>query len=155
MWRKTMSYNPLYVGSQALGSSVALVTNYTNSTASAIPQGVAVSSTGVADQIAPTDPTSDTSVHAFVGLAQARIPASSSGPVISGGRLEILTGYSFSIGNSIWMGLNGVPQSTRPDYGVTGFTSGDWVVFLGVVVQDEANPSDQDLQVIPQLIGQL
>jgi hypothetical protein len=150
-----MSYNPLYVGSQALGSSVALVTNYTNGTGSPILQGTAVSKTGVQDQIAPTDPTDDASVHAFVGFAQFRINAATLGPVISNGRLEVLSGYSFSVGDAIWVGLNGVPQNVRPDYGVTGFAAGDFIIFCGVVVQNALNPSNQDLQVMPQLIGEL
>lgn len=150
-----MTYSPFFFIQQGLGTSVALVTNYKNGTGSAIAQGTAVSKTGVADQVAPTDPTSDTSVHSFIGFAQFRIPAGTLGPVITGGRLENLTGYSFSIGDSIWIGLNGIIQNVRPDYGVTGFTSGDFVVFGGVIVQNEDDPSNQDFQVIPQLIGEL
>ena len=150
-----MSFNPLYVGNQSLGTSVALVTNYTNGTGSAIAQGTAVSKTGVADQIAPTDPTSDSSVHSFVGFAQARIPANTLGPVILSGRLENLTGYSFSIGDSIWIGLSGIIQNVRPQDGVTGFAEGDFVVFAGVIVENSNNPSNQDLQCIPQLVGEL
>ena len=150
-----MSYNPNFVGSQSLGSSIAMVSDYTNGTGTAIPQGVAVSKTGVGDQIAPTDPTNDVSVHAFVGFAQFRIPAATLGPVISGGRLENLTGYSFAIGDSIWVGLGGVIQNVRPDYGITGFTAGDFVIFAGVVVQNVKNALNQDLQVMPQLIGEL
>ena len=150
-----MTYSPFYFSPQSTGTSIAIVTNYYNNTGSAIAQGVAVSKTGTADQIAPTDPTSDTSVHAFVGFAQFHLPNATLGPIISSGRLETLTGYSFSLGQSIWIGLNGVIQNTRPDYAVTGFATGDFIMYAGVIVQNELNPINQDLLLMPQLVGEL
>lgn len=151
-----MSYNPLYVGAQSSGSSIGIVTNYTNSSSvNPIPQGTPLSLTGTADQVAPTDVSSQASISAFVGIAQFRIAASSSGAVISNGRLLNLSGYSFSIGDSIWMGISGNIQNTRPNYGVTGFASGDFVYYIGTVVQNEDNALQQDLVIMPQLIGEL
>lgn len=152
-----MSYNPLYVGSQALGSSVALVTNYFNNTGSSIAQGTPLSATGTANHIAPTDVTSQISVQAFVGYAQFRIANASLGSVISGGRLENLAGYSFSIGNSIYISTGGSLQNTSPvdsnGNPVSPFVAGNYIVFSGVIVQNESNPSLQDLQILTQVIG--
>jgi len=151
-----MSYNPLTSGSQLNASSNAIVTNYTNASVSvAIPQGTPCSLTGSSDQIAPTDVTSQSSIAAFVGIAQFRIAASANGPVLSNGRLLNITGYSFSIGDSIWVGVGGIIQNVRPDDGVTGFGPGNYVYYVGTVTQNESNALQQDLVVMPQLIGEL
>lgn len=154
-----MSYNPLYVGSQALGSSVALVTNYFNNSGIAFPQGSPLSATGTSNFVALTDVTSQASVQAFVGYAQFRIPNASLGPVISGGRLENLSGYSFSIGNPIYFSVGGSLQNTSPvdsnGNPISPFVSGNYLVFAGCIVQNELNPSLQDLQILTQVIGVL
>lgn len=99
--------------------------------------------------------TSQTSIQAFVGVAQFRIAGNGNGPILSNGRLLNLTGYSFSIGDSIWISVSGSLQNTRPDDGVTGFSPGDYVYFVGTIAQNESNALQQDLIVIPQLIGEL
>jgi hypothetical protein len=152
-----MTYSPFSFNQQGTGTSVGIVSSYTNSSSvNPIPQGTPCSLTGTADQIAPTDATNQTSVASFVGLAQFRIPASGNGPVISNGRLlNLASSWGFSVGNSIWIGLGGIIQSTRPDTGITGFGSGDFIYFIGNIVQNESNSLQQDLVVIPQLIGEL
>lgn len=153
-----MSYNPLYVGSQSMGSSRQLLTNYLNSTGSAIAQGApcSVQSDG---SIALTDVTSQVSVQSFVGYAYTRIASASTGPIISGGRLENLTGYSFTIGNSIYISVGGGLQNTSPvdnnGNPVAPFVVGDFTIFAGVIVQNEDNPSNQDLQIFSQNLGEL
>jgi hypothetical protein len=148
-----MSYNPNFVGSQANGSSIALVTNYTNGNPTAIPQGTPLSITG--SFVYPTNVSSDVSVASFVSYAQVRIAANATGPVISGGRLENLTGYSFSLGDPIYMSISGSLQNVRPDDGVTGFGMGDFIVFCGTIVPNIVNPSNQDLQILSQVFGEL
>lgn len=155
-----MSYSPFSFYQQSTSSSVALVTNYYNNTGSAIAQGVPVSATGTANQVTPTDVTSQASVQAFVGYAQARIPNATLGPVISNGRLENLQGYSFSVGDAIYMSILGTYlQNTKPvdssGNPVAPFVSGNIMVFSGVVVQNEDNPSLQDLQILTQVLGAL
>lgn len=155
-----MSYSPFFFDQQSTSSSIALVTNYYNSTGLAIAQGTPVSATGTANYVAPTDVTNQTSVQAFVGYAQYRIPNASLGPVISGGRLENLAGYSFSIGDSIYMSVLGTYlQNTKPvdsnGNPVAPFVESDFMVFCGVIVQNEENPSLQDLQILTQLFGEI
>lgn len=151
-----MTYSPFFFSQQSTASSTGIVSNYTNNSGTAIPQGTPVSSTGTQDMIAPTDVTSQASVSAFVGIAQFRIPGNANGPVISNGRLLNLSlTYGFAIGQAIWIGLSGTIQNTRPDDGVTGFGPGDFVYYVGIIVQNETNSLQQDLVIIPQLIGQL
>ena len=154
------TYSPFYFDQQGTGTSVALVTNYYNNTGVAIAQGTPVSATGTANYVAPTDVTSQTSVQSFVGYAQFRIPTASLGPVISGGRLENLQGYTFSIGDAIYMSVLGTYlQNTKPvdsnGNPVAPFVSGDIMVFAGVIVENELNPSLQDLQILTQVLGAL
>jgi hypothetical protein len=153
-----MSYSPFSFNPQSTGSSRQLLTNYYNNTGVAIAQGVPVSATGTANYVTPTDVTSQASVQAFVGYAYVRIPNASLGPVISGGRLQNLQGYSFSIGQPIYMSVLGTYlQNTSPVDGsgdpIAPFTSGDFAVFAGVIVENETNPSLQDLQILTQVIG--
>lgn len=156
-----MSYSPFSFYQQSTSSSIALVTNYYNNTGSAIAQGVPVSATGTLNYIAPTDVTSQSSVQAFVGYAQFRIPNASLGPVISGGRLENMgSGYSFSIGDAIYVSVLGTYlQNTKPvdssGNPVAPFVSGNIMIFAGVIVQNESNPSLQDLQILTQVLGAL
>jgi hypothetical protein len=153
------AYSPFFFGPQSTGSSIALVTNYYNNTGSTIAQGTPLSATGTSNYVAPTNVTSEASVQAFVGYAQFRIPNASLGPVISAGRLENLQGYSFSIGNPIYISTTGSLQNTYPvdadGNPVAPFTAGDYMVFCGVIVQNQSNPSLQDLQILTQTIGVL
>lgn len=148
-----MSYNPLYVGQQSKTSSRQVVTNYTNGTGTAIAQG-SPCSTNTFGQIVPTDVTDQTSVQAFVGYAQFRIPATASGPVISSGRLENIV-TSFAVGDAIYMGISTPLINTKPADGLYGFTVDDFVIFVGVLVQNEFNPSLTDIQLFTQNIGEL
>jgi hypothetical protein len=153
-----MTYSPFYFSQQGTGSSRQLLTNYYNNTGLAIPQG-SPCSTQTDGSIAPTDVTSQTSVQAFVGYAYVRIPNASSGSVISGGRLQNLTGYVFSVGDAIYISVGGSLQNIKPvDSGgnpVAPFTSGDYMVFCGVIVRNETNNTQQDLQILTQVLGAL
>lgn len=108
--------------------------------------------------MAPTDVTSQASVQAFVGYAYTRISNASLGAVISGGRLQNLQGFAFSIGQPIYISVLGTYlQNTSPVDGsgdaVSPFVAGDYIVFAGVIVENETNPSLQDLQILTQVIG--
>jgi hypothetical protein len=133
-------------------NATSVTTTYVNGSGSTIVQGAPVSINGSGDVIL-TDVTSSTSVQAFIGYASANITASASGEVISNGRLQNLSGYSFTVGDAIYMGIGGILQNTKPDYGVTGFGAGDSVVFCGVIVNNTLNPSNQDLQILTQVVG--
>jgi len=151
-----MSYNPLYVGQFSQSSARQLITNYTNNTGFAIPQGspCSIQTDGT---IALTDVTSQQSVQNFVGYAYARIANASSGPVISGGRLQNLMGYSFSVGDIIYISVGGSLQNTKPvdNNGdpVAPFVSGNFMVFVGCIVQNETDNAQQDLQIFTQDFG--
>lgn len=151
-----MSFSPFYFNQQGTGTSEGVVTNYTNASAiTAIPQAMAcsVNSSGL---VIPLDVTSQTSVNKMVGYAASRIPVSVAGPIISNGRLQIYTNTnSYALGTPLYVGTDGNPTNIVPSAGVNGFSSGNYVIFMGVLVANEANPSEFDISLFTQVIGVL
>lgn len=143
-----MSYNP----SPTAFSANQLSTVYTNASAvTAIPQGMAASinSSGL---LVPLDVSSQASWNNFVGYAGARIPASSPGNVVPNGRILNFT-TALAVGTPLYIGTDGNPTNIVPSAGVNGFVSGDACIFMGVLVANEATPSEKDIALFTQVIG--
>lgn len=151
-----MTYSPTYFSPQSTGSSESLITNYTNASGTtAIPQAMccSVNSSGT---IVPLDVTSQSSVNGLVGYANARIPASATAGVVSNGRLKLYTNSpAYALGTALYVGTDGNPTNVVPVIGSNGFVSGDYVIFMGVVVANEVNPSEFDIALFTQVIGTL
>lgn len=152
-----MSYNPNFVGnpsSLTVGSSS---TGYQNNTGSTAGIATAVSASAAnPGQFLLTDVSNEPSAEGWLGLTSQSIPNLASGLVISDGRLENVQSLGFTVGQAVWVGSTpGTLTTTQPSIGVAGFVSGDFVLFVGVIVQNEFNPSNQDLQLCRQIIGQL
>jgi hypothetical protein len=106
--------------------------------------------------IVPLDVTSQASVSNMVGYANVRIPASASGPVISNGRLKLYTNTnSYPLGTPLYIGTDANPTSTIPVAGSNGFVSGDYCIFLGVIVPNEDNILEFDISLFTQVVGVL
>jgi hypothetical protein len=149
-----MSFSPFYFNPQGTGTAEALVSNYTNaSLVTAIPQGQAVSVNGFG-KLVPLDVTSQSSWQSFVGYAYVRIPAGGTGPVIANGRLFNIT-TAYTAGTALYIGTDANPTSIIPSDGVNGFVAGDIVIFLGVIVQNETNPSELDIALFTQFVDVL
>ena len=148
-----MGYNPSAQGTTFKGASRSIATGYQNGSGSTIPLAtpVAVNATG---HIVPVDITNEATVTAFVGLTNISMPAGSFGLVTSAGRLENAQ-TSFAVGTPIWVGHGGTITNVRPDLSAPGWSSGDFVIFLGIVVQNEFDSSKQDIQLFFEIVGQL
>lgn len=146
-----MSYNPTFSG-----SSSQTQTSYTNSSGSTIgaTTPVAVNTGGT---IVPVDVSNEATIESWVGLTLQAIPNTNAGVVVNGGRvLNISLGLGFAVGDAIWVGNTpGTLTNVKPDLTVIGWSPGYYVLFVGVVVKNAANPSLQDLQISRQIIGQL
>jgi hypothetical protein len=108
-------------------------------------------------QIVLTDVTDEELSEGWLGLTDAAIPTTATGQVVTDGRIQnIPSGLGFSVGDPIWVGNTpGTLTNVRPDLTVLGWSVGDYVLFVGVVVQNQFNPSLQDIQISRQIIGQL
>ncbi len=151
-----MGFNPTWQGPNGLGSSTSIQTLYQNGTGSTAPVATVVSQ-GTGANFVLTDVTNEATVETFLGLVAASTPAATNGLVGSDGRIQgIPSGLGFSIGDALWVGLTpGSLTNVKPDLTVSGWNSGYFVIFIGVVVQNQFNPSLQDIQMFKQIIGQL
>jgi hypothetical protein len=151
-----MGYNPLAQGGTFQGSSRQTQTLYQNGTALTVPAATPVSQ-GAGSNFILVDITNEATVEGFVGLTASSLPSAASGLVTSDGRLEnIPLGLSFSIGDALWVGLTpGTLTNVKPDLTQVGWAEGMYVIFIGVVVQNQFNPSLQDIQIFKQIVGQL
>lgn len=148
-----MTYSPNFRGNSARGSSRQCQTNYQSGSGSTMSKGVPVS-VNAFGQVTPTDVSDETSVEGIVGLLSADLPTAASGGVISDGRVEDVT-TSFVYGDPVYVAKAGGLTNTRPSIGVGSFVTGDFVIFLGVVVQNEFNPAKKDIQLMISIVGQL
>lgn len=148
-----MGYSANFFGTTSKAAARAVASGYQSGSISDIVAATPVSVNG-AGMISPLDVSSQTSVNNFVGLTNALILSSANGQVTSSGRIESLT-LSFNLGDSLYAGKNGTLINVKPDYGVSGFVAGDFVVFIGVVVKNEFDASKKDILLMAELIGQL
>jgi hypothetical protein len=154
-----MSYSPNFVGANAKGSSRSLQTSYQNGEAYSLTQGMPVCVNTVGNMV-HVDVTSDANVAGIVGVvAPVSVVTGAVGEVMDIGRLENFT-TSFSCGDAIYINTDGTLMNVRPDIGVqygtaTAFAEGDYVVFVGVIVQNQYNTQLLDLKVYMDVVGQL
>jgi hypothetical protein len=147
-----VSYNPNFRGSQAK-SSLKVETNFVNATGAFLAKGAVVSVTPTG-QIDDIDIFDGDSVARLVGITSVDMPSAASGGVTLSGRVEELP-TSFAVGDAIYVAIDGTLTNVKPDYGVGGFTAGYFVIFVGIIVKNEFNPSLKDLLVNLTVVGQL
>lgn len=150
-----MSYSPTSFN-PATATAASAASGYQNGIGSAIALATPVS-TSNGGLLLLTDVTSEASAEGWLGLASMTIPSTAFGQVASDGRIQnIPSGLGFSVGDPIWVGNTpGTLTNVRPNTGTAGWETGYYVLFVGVVVKNEFNPSNQDIQLSRQIIGQL
>lgn len=147
-----MSYNPNFTGNAA-SASVAVMDNILNMTGSTITAGtpVKLDSSG---ELALIDPSLEADVLSIAGVVVSNIPSGSSGDVVGSGRLLNLS-TSAVLGAPVFLSKTGGITDVKPDIGVGGFVSGDFVVGLGIIAKNKINPVNKDLILNIRIIGQL
>lgn len=143
-----MSYRP-YKDLKTSGIQL----NYQNSSGSLITKGIPVcqKSSGIVDFI---NVSVEADVFAFIGIAGANINDSATGPVATNGRVENVTVIG-NFGDPLYVSKTGGLTTTKPDVGVEGFLALDFVLRVGVITKNETNPSQKDIVLDVQLVGQL
>jgi hypothetical protein len=147
-----MTYSPKFRGNTATGGSRAVGAGYTNGSGGQLNKGSVVSING-AGNILTIDVSDETSVKRLVGLVEDDLPNLATGQVVDTGRLEDISG--FNVGDALYVSAAGGLTTTQPSIGVGGFESGDFVIFVGVVVKNEFNALQKDLQLFLTVVGQL
>jgi len=100
------------------------------------------------------DPSIESQVIAIAAVAQDSVANGVQGVFVTSGKVQNLS-VSFLHGDSIWLSKTGGLTDIKPSEGVNGFVSGDFVVMLGVIAKNEANPSLKDLILHIDIMGQL
>lgn len=148
-----MSFSPLFRGSVAKGSTRQLQSTFQNGSLSTLDKGTVVS-VDTSGQIDKVDVSDENSVLGIVGVLGEDTPSAASGLVVDSGRVEDVS-MAFSVGSALYLDINGDLSDQKPEIGVGGFDSGDFVVFVGVVVKNEFNPTLKDIKIMISVIGQL
>lgn len=96
----------------------------------------------------------ESSALSIVGVAAANIPDGSSGNFVSSGKLTDIT-TTANLGDILFVDQSGGLTNVKPSIGVGGFSSGDFVISVGVVAKNIDNGSLKDLVLNIQVVGQL
>jgi hypothetical protein len=89
-----------------------------------------------------------------IGITAESILNNTEGPVVGFGRMvDITTPFAFK--DVIYVSKSGNLTNVQPDIDVGGFVSGDFVIKIGKIAKNQTNPSNKDLIVQVELIGQL
>ena len=91
---------------------------------------------------------------AIVGLTKVSINSGATGTIVTSGKLFNIGGI-WSFGDVLFVSKTGELTNVKPDIGVGGFVSGDFVIKLGVITKNLANPTQKDLILNVQIMGQL
>ena len=149
-----MSYRPYAaIISEAISSNSKLFSSMKNSSGSTILALQPVCSDSFGD-IKAVDISQDSDAIKILGLAIAAIPDTTSGDVITSGRL-LAVSTSFSQGDFLYVSKAGLLTNIAPSEGVDSFVSGDFVIRVGIVVKNAITPSNKDIIINVQIMGKL
>lgn len=148
-----MSFSPYFFNKNATGSVRSLTTNFQNASGSTLAKGTPAC-VNASSQLIAVNVSLEASVMAIVGLTNVAIPNAATGGVQDSGRLEDVA-VAFALGDPLWISKTGGLTNMKPEIGVGGFTDGDFVVFVGVVVRNEFNASLKDIKMMLSIVGQL
>jgi hypothetical protein len=127
--------------------------NYTNSSGSTIFKGTPVCQkiTGSIDFV---DVSVESDAFSFIGITGSDISNLLKGPVATNGRVEDVT-VTGSFGDSLYISKTGSLTTIKPEIGLGGFLSLDFVLRVGVIAKNETNPLLKDIILDVQRVGQL
>jgi hypothetical protein len=102
---------------------------------------------------APINVALDTST-AIAGITAASILDMAYGDIVSNGRIaDVSTAFNF--GDTLYVSKTGGLTNVQPNIGGGGFIAGDFVIRVAVIAKNRLNPSNQDILVNINIIGQL
>lgn len=147
--------NPVNIISsiQFSASSELVKSMFLNQSGSLIPAFCPVSIDALGG-IKQTNPSIQNDAEKVIGVTMSAISNNSSGYIALAGRLIDVLGI-ISLGDKVWVAKDGTLTNITPEIGINGFIAGDYVVKIGAVASNNETPTDKDLVLTVQLIGQL
>jgi hypothetical protein len=125
-----------------------------NTTGSTISKGAVVSVDGAGELIL-TDVSISTRATKVLGVASENILSGNSGLICVNGKIDNLT-TSLGFGDRAFLSSTaGALTATVPSIGVDGFVSGDYVISVGLIIQDPSTPGQKNLVVNMDIVGTL
>ena len=100
------------------------------------------------------DPSIEAEALAVIGISKSSANHGDPVGICTSGKLENIGG-AWGFGDLLFLSKVGGLTNIKPDIGVGGFVSGDFVIKVGVVSKSITNPADKDLMLAIQIIGQL
>lgn len=88
------------------------------------------------------------------GVAGENIGDGSTGDFVSNGKITNIS-TSANFGDTLYVSKSGGLTATKPSIGVNGFVAGDFVIAVGVIAKNQSNPSNKDLVLNIDIVGQL
>jgi len=104
--------------------------------------------------VSKCDPSAEADVSSFLGLTITSIADATSGDVAKVGVLENVT-TAFAVRDAVYVAKDSSLTNTAPEIGVNGFAAGDFIIFIGHISKNESNPAQKNLELRPEVIGQL
>lgn len=143
-----MTYRP-YNTLKATGVEM----SYTNNSGTTIDKLIPVK-TRTAGGIALIDVSVEADAFAAFGVTAALSDNGNPVVIVTNGRIENIT-TTYAAGDTVYVSKLGYLTNVKPSKGAEGFLAGDFVIRVGLIVRNEANPSNKDLLLDISLVGQL
>lgn len=145
-----MTYNP---NSRGIAATARQTGNLrTNQIGSTIPKGVPVKLT--ASGLALVDVSVEADIDAFAGVLAADCANLATGTLVNSGLVDNIS-TSFVVGSIVYISKVGTLTNVKPSIGVNGFGEGDFVIKVGMIAANQDTPTNKDLLVGIQHMGQL
>lgn len=148
-----MTYSPRFRGNSALGNSQGTASGYINGSGSLIIRATPVA-VDTNSKLVPIDVSDEDSVNRFVGLMTTDTANAATGMVADNGRLEDVT-LGYPAGTALWVSKAGFLIDQPPVIGQNGFAAGDFIIFVGVVVENQFDSLKIDIQLMRYVAGRL
>ena len=130
-----------------------IATSLRNMTGSLVSKGtpIAVDTNG---QINLVDVSDEALALSVIGVAGSAITDGAFGSIVTHGAMKGLV-TSATFGDIMYIAKDGFLTNIKPTLDNEGFVAGDFVIKMGVLVRDATNPSNKNLIVNIQVMGQL
>lgn len=149
-----MTYDPRLFGFSDMQIPASGLTSTLKNESGSIIPGMTPVRADTSGNMALMDVSSELACLAIVGVTVTDVENMTFGVVsLSGRLLDVTTTASF--GDIMYVAKDGSLTNVKPSEGISGFNFGDFVVKVGTVVKNEANPLLKDLFLNISVVGQL